>query len=237
MDFRDRFEHRRTVLFKPGWAFLYVVLLGAPTALLTWRDELLPENLKDEWRVLKMLPHWDWGWWALGISALIILIILESSFRVNRRLKGESSRPPLQILYDIADDRFVREIPGLHGSTGEWFWVGLHNRGKQTLRGVELRAHESQFVECTIAEGFPRSTINGPVTVREPIIRTLGNLDPGKTDMVQVFGISYSARRNAHDILAQVQRFTLEATARDTPNVTAVFEYNPDRRPIITQCD
>jgi hypothetical protein len=95
----ERAEHGCDVLFRPGWAIVSIVVLGLGGALLTWRDELLPHELKEKLRVLKMLPHWDWGWWAVIVSVLVILLVLEFSFRKAQRLSAAARTVHSRVKY------------------------------------------------------------------------------------------------------------------------------------------
>jgi hypothetical protein len=106
----ERAAYWREVLFRPTWAIVFVGGFGFVGGLLTWRDELLPDSLKERFRVLKMLPHRDWGWWALVISLLIICVVLESSYRLNRRLKAENDAHDLQKQFIDAQRAHTEEL-------------------------------------------------------------------------------------------------------------------------------
>src|SRR5271166_1310152 len=56
------------------WWLASVLVFGVGAALLTWRDELLPEDAKQRWRVLNMIPHWSWGWWVVAVTLPSLLI-------------------------------------------------------------------------------------------------------------------------------------------------------------------
>ncbi len=89
--FTARVRHAYEVLVRHAWALGWAAFFGVIGGLITWRDELLPDDIKAKWRVLKMLPHWDWGWWALITAAVMIAIILEASFRIRRENDNQVS--------------------------------------------------------------------------------------------------------------------------------------------------
>lgn len=143
----------------------------------------------------------------------------------------------LKILFDEEDGRFVRPIKTHLGVLGERYFVGIRNEGRATLHGVTLRAHESWFVECTIAVAHYRvSEHSGAViTAREPIVAQFEHLDPGATELAELFGKDFHVSEDyATDaVFRETHRFNLEVRARDTATVVAEFEYVPNRRPMI----
>ena len=87
--FTARAHHAYQVVVRYVWALVWVVVVGAVGALITFRDELLPDDIKTNWRLLKMAPHWDWGWWVLVVAAVLLCVILEASFRLKREVEIE----------------------------------------------------------------------------------------------------------------------------------------------------
>jgi hypothetical protein len=182
-----------------------------------------------------------WAQIGFGITGFVCVSASAYSIWARERTARNSAETELvmfkeagriEILFDDQDDRFVRPLQLLHGVTGEFYWVGLHNAGKKTLHDVTLRAQEGWFVQNTIAVAHPRSTAIGPRSDREPVIIKLDALHPGATEMVQLFGRDYHIG-SVDDVFRDVRRFALEARARDTPTVIDEFEYVPDRRPMI----
>lgn len=134
----------------------------------------------------------------------------------------------LEITFDPAGADYVEQKMGLHGANGEFFSVGVRNGGTRTLDDVTLRALPSWFTREAIATAQMRQG-NGPVELIE-----LAALHPSSEEIVQCFGLSYAQPATAPEyIFNQVQRFTLETTARDTPSVRRDFEYDPNRRPML----
>ena len=87
-----RGKHIYEVVLRHLWRLAWVLLFGVVGGVLTWRDELLPENIKSKWRVLKMLPHWDWGWWVLIFATICVIIIFEASYQLRIRADAENLR-------------------------------------------------------------------------------------------------------------------------------------------------
>jgi hypothetical protein len=83
----ERAIHFWQIVLKHVFALCFVLLFSAGSAALTWRDELLPPNLAHKWRVPTMMPHWDWGWWVLISAAIILVILIDGSYRVHADLK------------------------------------------------------------------------------------------------------------------------------------------------------
>jgi len=130
--FSRRIAHAHEVLTQHIWWMFSVVVFGLGAALFTWRDEVLPDDIKQNWRVLNMLPRWDWGWWVVSVAMPLLVIVLESSYRVRRRMEAEKAAI-LQTLQQIGLDRpVVFETIGLENITP------LHD-GSHLLRRITFR--------------------------------------------------------------------------------------------------
>jgi hypothetical protein len=140
-----RAAHWREVLFRPTWTIVFVGGFGFVGGLLTWRDELLPDILKEHFRVLKMLPHWEWGWWALVVSFLIIGVILESSYRVTGRLRRENDSADLQKQFIEAQMAHTEELRQQRVRRDEENSSGFQLAQKMRERFIEgIHAHPKQ---------------------------------------------------------------------------------------------
>jgi hypothetical protein len=54
------------------------------------------------------------------------------------------------------------------------------------------------------------------------------------TEMVQLFGLNFQSDVSAPEyVLNHPNQFILEVSAKDTPSVRRVFEYNPQSRPML----
>jgi hypothetical protein len=138
----------------------------------------------------------------------------------------------LEITFDPAKADYLRLNRGLHGPQGEFYSVGVRNSGLQTLDDVTLRALPSWFTREAIAVAQGQSG-NGPVE----IIRR-DALHPQVEEIVECFGLGYHQPVSAPEyIFNHVQRFTLEATARDAVAVRREFEYDPAARPMMKMLD
>src|SRR5271154_3598260 len=112
----DRLAHWRVVLASPALRYLWT----APTFLLgiysLLRDEFLPTELAEKLKLPKLLsdhlPTWllhvPWYAWALVTLSVLIVLVLEGSYRVQqkgRAEKGLSASPkeladmPIQDLF------------------------------------------------------------------------------------------------------------------------------------------
>ncbi len=88
--FTDRAKHFYAIVLRQIWAMAWVTLVTILAAALTWRDEILPPEIAKNWRVpamISMLPHWDWGWWAILSAMLVIAVLIDGSFRINKNLE------------------------------------------------------------------------------------------------------------------------------------------------------
>ncbi len=85
-----RLRHVYEVFLRHAWSLVWVGIFGVLGGVLTWRDELLPEDFKQQLRLLKVLPHWSWGWWAVAVFGAAFLIVIEGSFSVRRRFEREN---------------------------------------------------------------------------------------------------------------------------------------------------
>lgn len=149
----------------------------------------------------------------------------------DARTAAESRQSALEILFDPRDTNYVRPITGLHGQTGEFFSIGIRNPGNTTIYDITVRALDSWFTRTAIAEAALGQSISHhyPVSIIQ-----LAALHPHAPEIVQVFGISYhAASSNPEYIYNTVQRFTLEASAKDTPSIRKEFEYDPKARPML----
>ena len=119
--------------------------------------------------------------------------------------------------------------PRCGAKSGEFYSIGIRNSGTQTLDDVTMRALDSWFTREAIAIAQGNGGRGRPVE-----IISLDALHPGSQEFRQCFGLDYHSASSAPEyIFNTVQRFTLEATARDRPAVRREFEYNPAMRPML----
>jgi hypothetical protein len=169
-------------------------------------------------------------WYEIALMGLFVFIAI-NVFSILRILRIPRSN--LEILFDQSNVAYVRPIPDLYGDTGEFYAIGLNNRGNSTLYDVSLRALDSWFTQTIIAP----SQLGGPRSWRshDPVgIHEMAALHPKTPEIKQLFGLSFNpTSKESLDILNTIQRFTLEAIARDTAAVRREFEYNPHSRPML----
>jgi hypothetical protein len=165
---------------------------------------------------------------ACAVFAAFRLWQRERSARVTAEERLGINR--IEFLFDDSHT-YVREMRTLHGSRGERYFVGLRNSGTSTLEGVTLRGREGWFVANTIEVAHRR---RDRPSERNPLVVTPSHLDPGATELVELFGLDYSAGSTSpDDVFNRRQRFQLELRARNTPTVVADFDYDPNRRPMV----
>jgi hypothetical protein len=172
---------------------------------------------------------------ALGFTAFFCVFFAAFRLWKQERLARVQAEKRLnanqvEILFEEIEP-YVRDIPALHESRGERYFVGLRNAGAATLEGVTLRAREGWFIENSIAVAHQRIDRS---TERNPVVAVLPHLDPGATELVELFGLDYNAGSSSpEDVFNQKQHFQLELRARNTPTIIADFDYDRDRRPMI----
>jgi hypothetical protein len=83
-----RFRHFQEIVVVPAWRLGAYFVLELVGTVLTWRDLLISKSDQSKWR-LDVLPHWDWGFWALGTSAVLLITLFEHSYRVRLKVEGE----------------------------------------------------------------------------------------------------------------------------------------------------
>jgi hypothetical protein len=81
----DRFVYWARLLRRAVWP-LFAIPLGALGLLINIRDEFLPSTIASKLRVLDWLPTFPWYYWVLLIMAMIIIALLEGSYRDHRKL-------------------------------------------------------------------------------------------------------------------------------------------------------
>jgi hypothetical protein len=111
----------KEIAFKPAIGFVTVpwVIMGGFNLV---KSEWLSRELQDKWQ-LRILNPWPWWAWSLISSAILIVVILESSYRVIRERESETEvlREDLQKQTKAARDadaNFIRrsnEIITLQG--------------------------------------------------------------------------------------------------------------------------
>jgi hypothetical protein len=85
--FKERASHFCEIVLKRIWWLVFAIFFSAVSAAITWRDELLPPEIAQKYRVLNMIPHWEWGWWILISATAILLVLVDGSFRIHADLK------------------------------------------------------------------------------------------------------------------------------------------------------
>jgi hypothetical protein len=164
------------------------------------------------------------------VSALAASVIVTVAYRVG--VRDRVLKPSLEILYDPTDPNYMRPVTSLYGPTAERYSIGVLNKGNATLYDVTVRALDSWFTQEAIA---PSHTLSPPIGSHKPVcVFQKDELHPHSSDFAELTGIAYqSASSHQEYIFNTVQRFTLEALARDTPAIRREFEFDPKARPMV----
>jgi len=200
-------------------------------AALIWPG-LLPVFIRDEsWAPA---ARWILSFVLYAAAAVIILFVIRlvfiAPFQIWRRDRKVDDLS-LEIVYDPINPTYVRPITGLYGQTGEFYSIAIRNPGAKTLYDVSVRALDSWFTRTAIATAQTGHSITRheaiPICIKD-------SLHPNAPEIVQLFGIGYhQGSSNPEYIFNTVQRFTLEAAARDAPAIRREFEYDPNARPML----
>ncbi len=171
----------------------------------------------------------------MGPILIIALWIFEASFRSNAKAQREIDRlspnSSLEILYDNGSPSNAVPRMQLHGAVGEFYYIFVRNRGSQTLFDVSVRALEGKFSQYVfaLAQGVRYNKSLKPIVIFE-----IPELHPDAPERVGLFGLDYHAGGgNPDDLYNNIQRFTLEARARDTKAIRVEFEFDPNARPMV----
>jgi hypothetical protein len=88
----NRLRHACDLVLRRSWLLAALIVLGVVGGLLTWRDQLVPGDVRARLGLLNMLPRWSWAWWVLAVALLTLALVVESSFCTKRRLELEQER-------------------------------------------------------------------------------------------------------------------------------------------------
>jgi hypothetical protein len=121
-----RISHWLAVLREPGWKFFIALPFTIFTVFAAIRDELLPAEVAQKWKLPAIIEdHFPiylvavpWYVWALITAFLLLVLILEGSYRVAAREAHEKaarllslthSRAQLEFIFDECDSRCVKD--------------------------------------------------------------------------------------------------------------------------------
>jgi hypothetical protein len=226
------------------WAWAAVALAYGALGLL--RDDVLPYGVEHQWwgksvqdhlTILDFLGRFTWWSWALVAACALLGMGFEAAYRLDQKrretIRALSPDESLHLTYDVTDERCLKFRGSRYSSdaTGEMYSFLVTNRGSKTLLNVTVRALPSWFTSTLVSETVFSRSVSRTQTV---VIREIAAIDPGATDVIELFGLSYSPESSNPDhILNRVERFTLEARATDSKTVQLHMKYDPDARPMI----
>jgi hypothetical protein len=164
------------------------------------------------------------------VAFMAASVVVAATYRLGMR--DRALKPKIEILYDPTDINYVRPITGLYGPTGEFYSIGINNKGSATIYDITLRALDSWFSRTII---FASQNEGHSTQSHRPVLITHRDaLHPHAPEPVQLFGLNYHSDNSHPDYITNtVQRFTLEITARDSLTVREEFEYDPKARPML----
>jgi len=238
---KERASHFSEILLRRAWSLSFAVIFSAFAAAITWRDELLSPETAQKWRVLNMMPHWDWGWWVLISAAVILAILIDGSFRIHAGLKETHKKDieklerelgqfrqqsrKLEIFFDPQSPDFVRteyRKGSLQRVTR--YSVAVHNPSATlSAQDVFLEADDSLIVENTIKDAWGN------------LMQSTARIDPESRWFVELFGLpeGFGPSSDQRDVFLRPQHFTLRARALDTPVATCKFEFDASKSPVL----
>jgi hypothetical protein len=163
-----------------GWTFFVALPFTMFTVFAAIRDELLPAEVAERLKLPAIIEdHFPtflvaqpWYVWALATEFVLILLILDGSYRVAAREAHEKAtidarlnsmayaRAQLEFIFDESNGRCVKDefywFNDKPPKSRRWF-VGIKNSlTTKSADDVTIRALESWFVSNTIAEAHRR---------------------------------------------------------------------------------
>jgi hypothetical protein len=72
-------------ILNPAWRWSVLIPVAALGAIATVRDELIQPEKPELFRLARYLPTWPWYVYALIGAAIVVVLILESAYRVVRK--------------------------------------------------------------------------------------------------------------------------------------------------------
>lgn len=136
------------ILALPTWKWLIVAPLGALGTGAFIRDELLKPEIQARYKLLKLLPHFTWEWYALLIVVIIIFIVLECAFQTIQKREEELEKLLDIYAYSLKLESITREEQHQvdeHGST-----VERHGRFVLKLKNTSDKPIKYEISELTI---------------------------------------------------------------------------------------
>jgi hypothetical protein len=243
----DRLSHWLAVLREPGWKFFIALPFTLFTVFAPIRDEFLPAEMAEKWKLPSIIENhfptflvaMPWYVWALITAVVLIWLILEGSYRVAAREADEKSamdvrlnslahaHAQLEFIFDESDPRCVKEVDGFYGYNGNyqkprrWLFGIKNSSTTKSAEDVTVRAHESWFVDNTIAIAHRRIDERPK---KSPLIFSRATLEPGAVEFIELFGLSPNL---SGDVFKRIHEFVLEARARDAQTVLMTLRYEP----------
>ncbi len=75
----DRLRFWRHLLHP--WAYMIGGVWSILSVLLTFRDNFLSSEMQKSWATLALIPKWSWRTWIIGVLIIILVSVMEASYR------------------------------------------------------------------------------------------------------------------------------------------------------------
>jgi hypothetical protein len=123
-----RILHYWAVIRVFGWVYIAPIFVTFLPWLGSVRDEFMPPDVAARLKMPQWLPHWPWYFWTIAALCVLILLILEGSYRLDRDLRSKLTDQSVPIGdMHIRDAFFQRDEGALENET--WLKIGkdLHD--------------------------------------------------------------------------------------------------------------
>jgi hypothetical protein len=94
---KDRAAHWHAILRGFTWKALVAVPFAILGAFAMIRDEFLPTDLQAKLKVPSLLPDWRWQSRVLCALAVLLVAILENSYREHAKLAGSDRSNAIEV--------------------------------------------------------------------------------------------------------------------------------------------
>jgi hypothetical protein len=227
-------------LWKEGlWGRWLGVVYSLAGAYVLVRDEFWRPKNPDQWWIINMIPHLS-AWWLVSALVVLCVLLFETSFRITERLNESiasalrSQESPLEIIFDPTNPgRTFWSIEPMKGENGKQiagsFWeyrAVIKNKSVRTVRNVKVTVEA--IGDMPTRPEHSQFDIN-----KKPLI----DLTPNEETLAVI-------RRwfNPPIVKGMVGEgaygpIKMTASADDVLPTTKVFQFDPERTPMIFELD
>ena len=126
---------------RPGIA-LILFLYGLLSIAHNLKEEFIPADQQDDWRIFHLIPDLPWWAWLIGVLALLVLVGFEWSFRFARAERERTIallERRFRILEELADSKEIGvdllnrvvaadQKQGWVEEVNDWWWYESYPR-------------------------------------------------------------------------------------------------------------